>query len=150
MGQTTISDGFENSVKSESESVSSEKGLSVDIEDKPNAYGFGWDWTLVIKRGDEVIDSKMLGQDVKVGKRVLGISNPMEHYAERFREQNPDYSGASVGFNQVSEMIARDVVAVMTGAEYDRVIDVFVGGMELSDENLERLAEKSSWSMAVE
>lgn len=122
--------------------------IQPDIKTSPNAYGFGKDWSLVLKKDDKIIDKKMLGQGVKVAQRVLGVRDYMEHYAEKYREQVEDKS--VVNFSDVSEMIAEDIVAVMTGAEYDHQIGALVGGMPLTDENLEKLADKPSWSMAVE
>jgi len=122
--------------------------ITPDIETSANGYGFGQNWSLVLKKDGEIIDKKMLGQGVKVAQRVLGVRDYMEHYAEKYREQVEDKT--VVNFADVSEMIAKDVIAVMTGAEYDHQIDSLVGGMPMTDENLRELAEKPSWSMAVE
>lgn len=122
--------------------------IQPDIKTSPNAYGFGKDWSLVLKKDDKIIDEKMLGQGVKVAQRTLGIRDYMEHYAERYRALEEDK--AVVSFADVSEMIAEDIIAVMTGAEYDPHLEALVGGMPLTDENLEKLADKPSWSMAVE
>ena len=123
--------------------------IKVDIQTKPHPYGFGYNWSLVLEKDGKTIDKKMLGQDAKVSQRVLGIDDPMEHYAEKYRADNPDHSGA-VSFEDVSQWIAADIISVMTGAEYNSAAKGFVGGMKLTDENLMELAEKPSWSMAVE
>jgi len=123
--------------------------ITVDIQTKPNAYGFGKDWSLVLKKDGKIIDSKYLGQDVKVSQRVLGIRDAMAHYASKFRENNPGFEGV-VRFQQVSEMIAEDLLLAMTGARYEHEVGRYVGGIELTDENLEELADKPSWAMAVE
>lgn len=122
--------------------------IQADIETRPNGYGFGRNWSLVLKKEGKTIDSKYLGQDAKVSSRVLGLDDAMVHYAERYRAIHGDKR--AVWFSDVSEMIAEDIIAIMTGAEYDRELGCFIGGMELTDENLEKLAEKPSWSMAVE
>lgn len=123
--------------------------IRVDIQAEPHPYGFGHNWSLVLEKDGKTIDEKMLGQDAKVCQRVLGIDDPMEYYAEKYRADNPDHSGA-VSFDDVSELIAADIISVMTGARYNSVVEDFIGGMKLSDENLMELAEKPSWSMAVE
>ena len=122
--------------------------IQADIETTPNGYGFGRNWSLVLKKEGKTIDSKYLGQDAKVSSRILGLDNAMEYYADRYRALVEDKQ--AVSFSDVSEMIAEDIIAVMTGAEYDRELGCLAGGMELTDENLRELAEKPSWSMAVE
>jgi hypothetical protein len=48
--------------------VLTKKTFIMIIETTPNAYGFGHDWTLIVKN-----QSFYLGQDVKFCRRVLGV-----------------------------------------------------------------------------
>jgi hypothetical protein len=62
------------------------------IETTPNAYGFGHDWTLIVKK-----QSFYLGQDVKFCQRVLGMS--------------PSYVVENIGTNDLSTKTARRKLA---------------------------------------
>lgn len=62
------------------------------IETTPNAYGFGHDWTLVVKK-----KSFYLGQDVKFCQRVLGMS--------------PSYVAENIGTNDLRSDSARRKLA---------------------------------------
>lgn len=62
------------------------------IETTPNAYGFGHDWTLVVRK-----KSFYLGQDVKFCQRVLGMS--------------PSYVAENIGTNDLSTATARRKLA---------------------------------------
>jgi hypothetical protein len=62
------------------------------IETTPNAYGFGHDWTLVVKK-----QSFYLGQDVKFCQRVLGMS--------------PSYVAENIGTNDLRSANARRKLA---------------------------------------
>jgi hypothetical protein len=62
------------------------------IETTPNAYGFGHDWTLIVKK-----QSFYLGQDVKFCSRVLGMS--------------PSYVCENIGTNDLRSDSARRKLA---------------------------------------
>lgn len=62
------------------------------IETTPNAYGFGHDWTLIVKK-----QSFYLGQDVKFCQRVLGMS--------------PSYVCENIGTNDLRSDSARRKLA---------------------------------------
>lgn len=123
--------------------------IQPDIRSEPHPRGFGSVWKLVLKKDGEIIDEKLLGQDSKVCKRSLGLSEPKKYYRNRFKEENPEYE-EPVTFGDMSEMIAEDVITVMTGGRYDHLEGEFFGGMKMTDDNLRKLADKPSWSMAVE
>lgn len=47
--------------------------MKAKIEIENGSYGFDKTWTLVITKGDKVLNAFFLGQDVKFCRRVLGM-----------------------------------------------------------------------------
>jgi mRNA-degrading endonuclease HigB of HigAB toxin-antitoxin module len=72
--------------------VLTKKTFTMIIETTPNAYGFGQDWTLVVKK-----KSFYLGQDIKFCQRVLGM--------------HPSYVAENIGTNDLRSDSARRKLA---------------------------------------
>ena len=73
----------------------------------PNAYGFGHDYFLYMSDGKSV-KSFMLGQDVKVFSRALGMDMKyaVDYYSKKAKSKD---------FNKVSKFIATDIVKANVG-----------------------------------
>lgn len=103
------------------------------ISARPNAYGFGHDWDLVVKAGKKKT-VLMLGQDAKVVSRALGMrmEDAVDYYAKK---------AGSKEWEKVEPFIADDVVRASLGLEQDGAI---------LPENIKQLAKAQPWEMAVE
>lgn len=102
----------------------------------PNAYGFGHDWFLYMSDGSRT-KSFMLGQDVKVMSRALGMdmSYAVDYYSKK---------AGSKDFDKVSKFIATDLVKVNVGrgeSNFDA---------PLTQGELRRLFKGQPWEMSVQ
>ena len=104
--------------------------IEYDLKIRPNAYGFGKDWSLVLTR-DGVSKSFWLGQDVKVTSRILGMSirEAVEHYKTKANSSN---------FEALSPLIAGDILRKKLGTQ------------RLDQDKLEQAFKTNTWSWAVQ
>ena len=104
--------------------------IEYDLKVRPNAYGFGKDWSLVLTK-DGVSKSFWLGQDVKVVSRILGMSigETVIHYKAKANSSN---------FEAIAPLIAGDVLR--------KKLDV----QRLTQEKLEIAYKMSAWSWSVQ
>ena len=95
------------------------------IESLPNRYGFGRDWTLVVKHG-KTSRKFWLGQDAKVFSRIIGIdhSYAVDHYSEKAGSRNWD---------DVEPFIREDLIDALTQGQ-----------------GPEALLEANDWDLAAE
>lgn len=103
------------------------------ISARPNAYGFGHDWDLVVKAGKKK-SVLMLGQDAKVVSRALGMDmrDAVDYYAKK---------AGSKEWEKVAPFIADDVVRASLGLEADEPI---------TPAHIKKLAKAQPWEIAVE
>jgi len=104
--------------------------ITYDLYAQPNAYGFGHDWSLVLKK-DGVSKQFWLGQDVKVVSRILGMRMDVavEHYKKKAN---------SVNFDVIKEYIAGDILRKKLNTH------------RLTQEQLEKIFRMTRWELAVE
>ena len=108
-----------------------ENKITYDMIAIPNAYGFGKDWTIIIKKDGKLAKSFWLGQDVKVVSRILGMrmNEAIEHYKNKYGSEN---------FDVVKDYIAADILR--------KVLDT----QRLTQDQLEKLLNRNNWELAVE
>jgi hypothetical protein len=104
--------------------------IEYELIAKPNAYGFGHDWTLVLSKNGEQ-KHFWLGQDVKVISRILGMrmAYAVEHYKKKANSSN---------FDVVKEYIAADILREKLNTQ------------RLTQEQLEKLWKRPKWDLAVQ
>lgn len=104
--------------------------ITYELLASPGAYGFGHNWTLVLKRGTQT-KRFWLGQDVKVVSRVLGMrmDAAVEHYKKKASSEN---------FEVIQEYIAADILRKLLDTQ------------RLTQEQLEKAFQANQWEMAVE
>ena len=100
------------------------KNLQVDLIVTRNGYGFGYDWQMSVKRGEE---EKIfyLGQDAKVCSRILGMTG---------REV-----AQHVGSNDLNLLSTRQAIAEM-------ILQTF----GVTDDNEDELFNTPPWELAAE
>jgi hypothetical protein len=94
------------------------------IETRPNPYGFGHDWTLVVDYKDYGTNKQkrfFLGQDVKFCKRVLGRdpkdvvkvigSNDLSRPSSRRKLANFIYKELSIDYKEVRRLQPWEIAA---------------------------------------
>ena len=103
------------------------------ISARPNAYGFGHDWDLVVKAGKKK-QVFMLGQDAKVVSRALGMrmDDAVDYYSKK---------AGSKDWEKVAPLIADDVVRANLGLE---------AGEPIMPAHIKALLTGQPWEMAVE
>jgi hypothetical protein len=104
--------------------------ITYELVARPNAYGFGKDWTLVLTKGT-VKKSFWLGQDVKVVSRILGMSmaNAVEFYKNKANSSN---------FEVIAPLIASDILRTILDTQ------------RLDQDKLEQVFSMNSWEMSIE
>jgi hypothetical protein len=105
--------------------------IEYELKAKPNAYGFGNDWNLEFKRGNQIIKTFWLGQDVKVVSRLLGLRMDAlkKYYKDKYGSEN---------FDIIKEYIAADIIRAVLKTQ------------RITQEQLEKLVLLNSWELAVE
>ena len=106
--------------------------ITYDLLASPNAYGFGQNWTLVLKKGGKTVKRFWLGQDMKVVSRLLGMRMNVakEHYKKKSGSEN---------FDIIKDYIAADILRKVLNTQ------------RLTQEQLEKLIQDGTqWDMAVE
>jgi len=103
--------------------------ITYDLIARPNAYGFGRDWTIVLKKGN-ITKTFWLGQDIKVVSRILGMrmSEAVEYYNKKANSKN---------FEVVSSYIAADILRVILKTK------------KLDQDKLDMIFKLNSWEMSV-
>lgn len=85
--------------------------IKYDLEARPNAYGFGRDYTLYLTDTTTGrIRRFMLGQDAKVFSRMLGMDmrDAVDYYAKKAKSRD---------FSKVKKLIARDIISTLTDGD---------------------------------
>lgn len=97
---------------------------------RPNAFGFGKDWTIVLTKGN-VKKSFWLGQDVKVVNRMLGMNmiDATKYYSNKAGSNN---------FEVIAPFIASDILRKIADTQ------------RLDQDKLEQIFNMNSWELCVE
>lgn len=104
--------------------------IEYELLARPNAYGFGKDWTLVMTKGTQK-KSFWLGQDVKVMSRILGMSmrEGVEYYKKKANSSN---------FEIIAPLIASDILRKKLDTQ------------RLTQDKLEEAFKKNVWGMSIQ
>jgi len=110
--------------------------ISYWLEATRNAYGFGHDYWLFMSDGKKT-KKFMLGQDVKVFSRALGMDMgyAIDHYSKKAKSKD---------FNKVSKFIATDILKTNAGRTQDD------WDARLSQAELRNLFKAQAWEMSVQ
>ena len=110
--------------------------ISYWLEATRNAYGFGHDYWLLMSDGKRT-KKFMLGQDVKVFSRALGMDMgyAVDYYSKKAKSKN---------FEKVSKFIATDILKTNAGRTEDN------WDKKLSQEELRAMFKGQAWEMAVQ
>lgn len=104
--------------------------LTYELKLGGSPYGFGRNWSLVIKEeeSEETVKSLFLGQDAKVMSRMLGST--VDAYEQEYGTRE---------FSELKEHIATDIIYALQGNRE-----------EITQETLQELADMQEWEVAVE
>ena len=104
--------------------------IEYDLIATKNAFGFGHDWTLILKKGEKV-KKFWLGQDVKVVSRILGMrmDYAVEYYKTKANSEN---------FDVIRKLIARDL------------LKKFLDTQRLTQEQLEKVFLMNNYELSIE
>lgn len=102
----------------------------------PNAYGFGHDYFLYMSDG-RTTKSFMLGQDVKVFSRALGMDmrDAVDYYSKKAKSKD---------FDKASKFVATDILKVNAGRTEDN------WEAPLTQKELRNIFKAQAWEMSVQ
>ena len=85
--------------------------IKYDLDARPNAYGFGRDYTLtLIDTTTGRMRPFFLGQDAKVFSRMLGMDmrDAVDYYTKKAKSRD---------FSKVKKLIAKDIISTITDGD---------------------------------